>query len=276
MKFAFLFVSVAGLASLVGCDGGGDDGNDGTAGTGPKPVPTGGSSTTGGTGGSGGAGTTGGVGTGGELPAGVPLAFTDGWVAGDQNSLGVQGAVFDYADPTSKMGMEAVKTGTKYCIKGTAAKVDMASMACTTKMFTPPAMDCYGEYWGAAIGMNMNQMIDMATMMGGTAMPFDGSSIKGFAFNIDGPMIPATLRFKVEGPGEQEFCTPPAKLVQNGANSFMLTDLVSKCWEKDAATKNPNAETIKSTMVKIAWQVTTKDTMAIPFDYCVSDVRALQ
>jgi hypothetical protein len=276
MKSALrLILGVSLLASGVGCDGGGEEDTGPKAvagnGTGGGVLPTAGSGTTGG-GGSG----TGGTGTGGALPAGVPLTILDGWVAADQNSLGVQGAVFSYADPTSLMGMTEVKTGASYCIAGTAAKVDKASMACTTMMFTPPATDCYGEYWGAAIGMNLNQPIDPVTMEGvDPPLAFDASAIKGFAFNIDGPTLPTTLRFKIEGAGG-EFCTPPSKLLARGANTFMLTDLVSECWETGAATMNPNAETIKSSVLKIAWQVTTKDTMAIPFDYCVSDVRALQ
>jgi hypothetical protein len=272
MKSALrLILGVSLLASVVGCDGGGDeDGPKAVAGSGGGVIPNGG--TTGG----GGAGTTGGTGTGGDLPAGVPLTILDGWVAVDQNSLGVQGAVFSYADPTSAMSLMEVKTGASYCISGTAAKVDKASTACTTMMFTAPATDCYGEYWGAAIGMNLNQPIDPATMEGVmTPLPFDASSVKGFAFNIDGPTLPTTLRFKVEGTSG-EFCTPPAKPLLKGNNTFMLTDLVAECWETGAATMNPNAETIKSGIVKIAWQVTTKDTMAIPYDYCVTDVRALQ
>ncbi len=163
----------------------------------------------------------------------------------------MQGAVFSYADPTSTVGMTEVKTGASYCIAGTAAKVDKMSTACKTMMFTPPAVDCYGEYWGAAIGMNLNQQIDMTSMEGGTPMAFDGSMIKGFAFEITGTKVPTTMRFKVEGPGG-EFCTPTAKPVLLGANSFNLTDLVKECWEPMAATMNPNAETAKSMMVKIA------------------------
>jgi hypothetical protein len=262
----FCFVGTVMACDNAGEDTGGDD-----------PIVIAGSGVTAGTGTTAGTGSTPMAGTGGgggDLPAGVPLTPTDGWVALDSNTLMVQGAMFEYADPTSLMGLEKDFTGTNACIKGTAAKVDMMSTACTTKMFTPPAMDCYGEYWGAAIGLNMNQAIDPATEMGGMAMPYDASAIKGFAFNITGAKVPTSLRFKVEGPAGAEFCTPATKPVKLGPNTFMFEDLIKECWapKMGAAT----AATTKSMVVKIAWQVVTNAMGAVPFDYCVSDLRALQ
>jgi hypothetical protein len=196
-----------------------------------------------------------------------------GWVDGASNALMIQGAMFEYADPTSLMGLEKNFTESNACIKGTAAKVDMASMACTTKMFTPPATDCYGEYWGAAIGLNLNQAIDEATMMGGDPMPYDASAIKGFAFNITGAMVPTSLRFKVED-ANGEFCTPSTKPVKLGANTFMFEDLIKECWAPKATAAT--AATAKAAVIKIAWQVVTNAMGAVPFDYCVADLRALQ
>lgn len=258
-----LGVGVSILAMAVGgCDNGGDEPSTplpiaGAAGT--SVLPMGGSST-GGTG-------------GGELPAGVPLTAMDGWVDGMSNSLMIQGAMFEYADPTSLMGMTKDFAGANACIKGTAAKVDMTSTACTTKMFTPPATDCYGEYWGAAIGLNLNQPIDPTTMEGGTAMPYDASAIKGFAFNITGAMVPTSLRFKIED-ANGEFCSPAAKPVKLGPNSFMFEDLIKECWAPKATAAN--ASTAKAGVIKIGWQVVTNAMGAVPFDYCVADVRALQ
>lgn len=268
---AGLILGFSILGTAVACDNAGDDttGDDpiviaGTANNaGSGSVPMAGSSN----GGSGGGG--------GDLPAGVPLTATDGWVDGMSNALKIQGAMFEYADPTSLMGLTKDFTGTNACIKGTAAKVDMMSMACTTKMFTPPATDCYGEYWGAAIGLNLNQAIDETTMMGGTPMTYDATAIKGFAFNITGTGVPLSLRFKVEGPASAEFCTPKSKPVKLGANTFMFEDLVKECW-KMPEPKEPTAATTKNAVVKIAWQVVTDATKTIPFDFCVADLRALQ
>jgi len=271
MKSALgLILGVSILAMAVGgCDNGGDDGGM------DKPIPIAGAANNAGSGTvlpMAGSTSTGGTG-GGDLPAGVPLAATDGWVDGMSNTLMIQGAMFEYADPTSLMGMTKDFTGTNACIKGTAAKVDMKSAPCTSMMFTAPATDCYGEYWGAAIGLNLNQAIDPTTMMGGDPMPYDASAIKGFAFNITGAMVPTSLRFKVED-ASGEFCSPAAKPVKLGANSFMFEDLIKECWAPKATAAN--ASTAKAGVIKIAWQVVTNAMGTVPFDYCVADLRALQ
>jgi hypothetical protein len=217
-------------------------------------------------------GTPGTGGTGGDTvtpPAGVPLTPTDGWVDGMSNTLMVQGAMFSYSDMTSGMGLMSDFMGDHACIKGTAAKVDLK---CTP---VAPATDCYGTFWGAAIGLNMNQPIDMTTMMGATAMPYDASAIKGFGFVIDGAMIPAPkdFRFKIEGPSG-EFCTPATKPLKAGANTFMFEDLITQCWKPAAGAAT--AATTKSMVLKIAWQVVTNDKSTVPFDFCVKDVVAIQ
>lgn len=284
MKSAIsLILGLSMLATATGCDDGGGADDEGN---GPKAV-AGSSSNNSGSGsvlpgggsgsGSGGTGSATGGSDGGMLPPGVPLTPTDGWVDMGGNTIGIQGAMFAYADPTSGTGMMENFAADKACITGTAAKVDKMSTACSTMMFTPPATDCYGEYWGAAIGLNLNQPIDPVTMEGqDPPLAYDAGAagVTGFAFEITGDGIPTTLRFKVED-ASGEYCTPATKAVKAGANTYLFEDLVKECWEMDAA-KNPNASAAKSGLVKIAWQVTTKDTMAIPFDYCVQNVRALQ
>jgi hypothetical protein len=283
MKSALGLVLGVCTLALVGCAGSEDN-----TGNGPIAVPGGGgtggsgsgntagsSVVPGGTTGTSMAGTTtGGTatgGTGGDVtpPAGVPLTPMDGWVDGMSNTLMVQGAMFSYGDDTSKMGMTSDFMGDHACIKGVAAKVDLK---CTP---VAPATDCYGTFWGAAIGLNMNQAIDPMTMMGGMAMPYDASAIKGFGFVIDGAMIPAPkdFRFKIEGPNG-EFCTPKTKPLKAGANTFMFEDLVSMCWMPPA--NAATAATTKSMVLKIAWQVVTNSTTTVPFDFCVKNVVAIQ
>jgi hypothetical protein len=209
------------------------------------------------------------TGGGGAEASGVPLTPTMGWVDGMSNTLGIQGAVFSYSDMTSATGLTTDVTGPKACIKGTAAKV---VMPCT---IVPPATDCYGTYWGAALGENLNQPIDPATGMGVmTPMPFDASTLKGFAFDVDGPMVPvaAAFRFNVEDASNQ-YCTPTAKGIKSGSNSYQFTDLVTKCY---ATPPGPSADTAKSALIKISWQVVTSPTSTVPFDFCISNVRALQ
>ena len=284
----FLGVSILAMAAgFTACDGGSSDPGGGSAGlvtvagsgnsagagnaAGATPgggAPGGGASSGGAPGGGDSAG--GVPGGGGDLAAGVPLTPTDGWVDGMSNTLMIQGALFPYADTTSMTGMTSDFTGTNACIKGSAAKV---VMPCTV---VAPATDCYGTYWGAAIGLNLNQPIDMTTMMGGTPVAFDASSIKGFAFEVSGTTVPAPkdFRFKVEN-AAGEFCNIPTKKILLGANTVLFSELVSACYKITTNPPNPTAETAQSALIKIAWQVVTNTTGAVPFDFCISNIRAI-
>jgi hypothetical protein len=256
-------------AGFAACDGGG---------TPPLQVASGGSSN-----GSGGSGTTpqGGsvaaAGSGGAatmLP-GIPLEPMAGWVP-NTNEAKIQGALFSFGDATSKMGLVEDFTGSKACIKGNAAKVDTSSDICKNKTFTPPAMDCYGEYWGVAIGLNLNQSIDPATMMGAKEVPYDATNLEGFGFDIEGATIPGgtDFRFKVED-GTKEYCTPKAVKVKKGFQIIKFSDLMAECWQ---TTDPPNATvtpTVQSHLIKISWQVVTNTGGVVPFDFCVSDIRAI-
>src|SRR6478609_11510964 len=265
-----LGVSVLAMAAgYAACDsGGGSDGPLTVAGAGPGTAGAGAVQT----GGSGAPGMAGSANAGtAALPEGVPLTPAMGWVAGD-NAAGIEGAVFSFGDPTSKMGLVDNVVGPQACISGTAAKVDMASDACKNMMFTPPAKDCYGEYWGAAIGMNLNQKIDMTLVppAGGTPGAYDASLLKGFFFIVSGDVVPApsSLRFKVDD-GTNEFCNVPTVKIKVGTNTVLFTDLVKECYKSPVPTE-PLATTIQTGMVKISWQVVTNDKSTVPFNFCVS------
>ncbi len=256
--------SVLGLSILLAAAVGCDDGTSGGGGNGGPQAVTGGAANTGGTSSGGGTSTGGGTAT-----AGVPLTATEGWVDGASNTLGVQGAMFSYADATSGATMTEDFTGTNACITGTAAKVDLN---CTP---SDPGGDCYGEYWGAAIGLNLNQPIDQTTMMGADPMPFDLSSVTAFSFNISGSTVPAQIRFKVEIGSDadhvEEYCTPSTVPVVTGDQTVNLSDLVTMCWGSEGMPL-----TAKTSAIKIAWHVVTNDASEVPFDFCVSDIRAVQ
>ena len=258
------FRTVVGISILAGLTAMGcaEDGG------GPKPAPGGTGGGVGGTGaGTGGASSgVGGTGTGGTItPAeGIPITPTDGWVALDSNTAGIQGAMFSFSDATTAASLTDDFTGTKACISGSAAKVDLL---CTP---VAPATDCYGTYWGAAIGFNLNQPIDPVTLEGVvTPLPFDASALTGFGFTISGSAIPVTLRFKIEN-ADGEFCNVKLKPVLSGVNVVKFADLVKECWV-------PGTETADLTaLTKIAWQVTTVDSGETPFDFCVSDIVATE
>ncbi|HYQ14757.1 MAG TPA: hypothetical protein VEQ58_03340 [Polyangiaceae bacterium] len=260
-------VLVAGISIFgagLGCDSAGDDAGTAGTSTGGGKISAGGSNTT--TGGS-----SSGSGGGSSSADGISITWTDSWVDLTSNPLGIQGAIFSYGDDTSKMGMMENFKGANACIQGSAAKVDTG---CTP---VAPATDCYGTFWGAAIGLNLNQPKD-ANMMGGTAVAYDASHVKGFTFTVGGTvagsgdtMVPSTMRFKVED-ANKEYCT--WKTISPGQNTVLFSELETECWNH-AKTPGTSAETAKSGLIKIAWQVVTTTGGPTPFDYCVSDLHVL-
>ena len=214
---------------------------------------------------------------GDDLPAGVPLTPADGWIAGDTNSLAIQGAFFAYADTFSIKNQMSDFTGTNVCMSGSAAKVDLS---CTV---VAPATDCYGTYFGAAIGLNLNQPTDPDSGMGGTPAPYNATAIKGFAFDVVGPatgtaQIPASsaFRFQVEDDTMTDYCNVPTKKIQAGPNTVLFTDLVQACYSIKTDPPNPVATTVQSKIVKIAWQVVTNTSSEVPYDFCITNLRAIQ
>ncbi|MEI9938545.1 MAG: hypothetical protein WDO69_15110 [Pseudomonadota bacterium] len=285
-----LVLGVSTLAFAVGfagCDSGSSDG--GAAGAGIHPVA--GSGNTPGQGGStpgqGGASGTGGA-SGGADGSGVPLNPMDGFLPATSNPLGIQGYLISYADAVSTAGppvMTSTLTGANACIAGVAALVDTTSDACKNMMFTPPATDCYGQYWGAAIALNLNQPPDTSVTppVAGVAVPYDASQLVGFSFDINGDSMggtvpaPKDIRFNVESATTQ-YCNIPAHQVKTGPNTFMFTDQVGACYNYKATNNPPNptiTADVQKSLIKISWQVVTNTSNSVPFGFCISNVRAI-
>jgi hypothetical protein len=166
---------------------------------------------------------------------------------------------------------------TNACIRGTAAKVDLASDVCMNYLFTPPAVDCYGQFWGAAIGMNLNQKLDMSVTppVGAMPMPYDASALVGFSFVVSGTTVPApsALRFRVESE-TTEFCNVPSNKLKIGVNTVLFTDLVAQCFRSPTPTM-PSADGAKSGLLRLSWLVVTNTSSTVPYDFCISQVRAI-
>jgi len=198
-------------------------------------------------------------------PCGL-LTSIDGWVPAAGNSLGIQGALFAFADRTSEIGMTTNISGSNACIAGTAARVDLT---CTP----PPGSDCFGVYFGPGIGLNLNQPIDPITMMPGDPLPYDASGLKGFAFELSGNDLPrpSALRFQVET-ASQVFCSVQAVKLKAGVNIVLFSDLRTECY---FGLDTPSADTAKSEIIRLDWKVVTNTSVTVPFDFCVSNIRAL-
>ena len=271
-----LILGVSFLALATGfaaCDNSSDPGTGPITVAGTGPTGQAGATASGGAPAGGGSPAAGGD----DLPAGVPLTAADGWIAGDTNTLKIQGAFFAYADTFSMVNQMSDFTGSNVCMNGSAAQV---VMPCTV---VPPATDCYGTYFGAAIGLNLNQPTDPDSGKGGTAVAYDATAIKGFAFDVVGPatgtaQIPAAsaFRFQVEDDAKIDYCNVPTKKIVAGPNTVMFTDLVEACYSIKTDPPNTVATTVQSKIVKIAWQVVTNTASAVPYNFCITNLRALQ
>jgi len=272
----------AGSGNESGQSGGkaasiGNGGSGGLDGKGPGSAGAQTGAGSGGTGDTGAGGTATGSGAGGSVVDphfGVPLTPVDGWIDGASNVLNIQGALFAASDPTTMMGFSSDLAGLNACMAGTAAKVDMASDVCVTKMFPPPATDCYGYFWGAELALNLNQPLDPVTMASATPIAFNASALKGFAFDITGSTVPGpgSLRFQIET-SDRVFCNPPSTKIKVGSNVVLFSDLLTRCFA--VSDSSVSAETAKSAFIRISWNVVTNASATVPFDFCVSNIRAL-
>jgi hypothetical protein len=216
----------------------------------------------------------------------VPLSLSEGRITSAQ--LGIEGTAYSESDVhsapsvTSNLMQPIDPSLASACIRGATAKIDRASNECLTMMFTAPATDCFGEYWGVAIRMNLQQPIDPNTGEGAaTPLPFDASALEGFAFDLAGPALPPSLAlsFEVDSdvnatPGEGQYCSQGQVKLVMGTNRVRFSQLLNRCFRRGDP-PNPSAETAQSKLIRMSWHVLTNTEAAVPFDFCVSNVRAL-
>ena len=55
-----------------------------------------------------------------------------------------------------------------------------------------------------------------------------------------------------------------------------VSDLIYECWTNQTNPANPSAESVQSALVRLKWQVVTNSTSSLPFDFCISNIRALR
>jgi hypothetical protein len=244
----------------------------------------------GGTGGAPAAGGTGGApaaGTGLDL---VPNA--DGFVFANTNAAGIQGAFFTAADPGGSTIAPAAFTGTvtngDVCVSGTAAQIPAnpdEDPAVAGDEFE------YGTTWGTIVGLNLSQPNDPTTGAPSmVAQPFNRAvagqgTLGGFVFTLTGTQIPpaASIRFKTtfpSAPGSttastQEFCLPltAAQPAPNAAGGTTYTATINsqtaECWNAGGVAFS-SAE-----LLSLQLQIVTSTTAAVPFNFCISDLRAI-
>jgi hypothetical protein len=225
------------------------------------------------------AGAGGGAAVGGEIPIGTGLAITPdamGWVSGDTNGLGVQGAFFIAHDGVSAAGTPTTTGSTMTVSYATPGSV------CVQGNFPAIPPDptltegdfLYSTHWGGGVGMNLRQVIPAG---GGMALPASGwprttpaGTVTAFNYTLTaqaGSTLPP-LRFTVDfvgKPAGATFC----QTLPLGSTTAPLASTVQSCWETTAATVLPGAD-----LLTIQWSIIPNTTTPTPFNFCLSGVSA--
>lgn len=234
-------------------------------------------------------------GTGGAPAAGTGLDLVpdpNGFVFANTNALGIQGAFYTAADTGGSTILPATFTGTitngDVCVNGTAAAIP-----------PNPAEDpavagdefLYSQTWGTILGLNLLQPNDAATGAPSmVAQPFNRAvagqgTLAGFTFTLTGTQIPpaASIRFKTTFPSAagsttastQEFCLAlsAAQPAPNAAGGTTYTATINsqtaECW-------NPGGVAFSNAqLLSLQLQIVTSTTAATPFNFCLTDLKAI-
>jgi len=280
--------------------GAGTDSNPGSSGT--SAVPNGGSDPTSSAGSGGGAATAGSSGTGGASVGGAGGAGGTGGGTDSGGSSGTSGTAGSggspIADPcahtgpqtktdltptngrvecaTNDFGIEgdwkinsadpalitSAFTGSMVCANGTIAQV----VATTTSGGEPD----FGRYWGGGIALIMHNEGAgfLAQPYNATANGLTGISVK---ITAGAKPIPAQMRFKFKMTTSNEsYCIEVDGATSGQTVTLHTRDAKHNCWMPDT-TSTLDPTTIENYEV----QVVSQTSMAVPFDFCLSEITAL-
>ena len=248
IKVVGTILTLAGAVTAIGLGTGCDNGGSGSGGSGGgaattsgnpdttasgSPASTGATNPTTATSTSGGMTTTGG---GGGNGIDCPANFC---TIGAYSGYG-----FVYSDMKDGGASTITQKGTSLCASGVAGKV--VGMAFST-------------YWGAGIGVNLNQK---AVAMS----PIDPIQLTGSGVTVGIATPPATEIRVVVDDGGVAYCA-----VLTGASTTLVwSDFNTTCWDKTTAGSKSMTKAPLATSLKV--QVVTSADADRPFDYCISSV----
>lgn len=303
MKTPLSFYLVAAMAGALACSDEGGNTRDNTGGTGP--IGAAGSSSQGGSAGAAGSGAqnTAGAGGGTSTGGGANTSGAFEITAATANDNGATALVVDAAtgiDGVAQLIKSAqgtvVTNGIKdgaLCMNGTTAIVPQVGGTAD-----------YANYWGAEIDVDL-KLVDAngngstpATVADAgadagdagsapppqrTAVGYDTTAghVAGFSFKVTGAQVPVSFRFKGLPYGADSsnttYCNQLA--ATDGATLNIRFDQITyECWAAGGAalltmpyTDNPTGKLLRT----ISWQVPADINAPIPFDFCVSDIKAI-
>jgi len=198
---------------------------------------------------------------------GLILVADGAWIEEGSNPFGIHGAVFAHADSTTSESLTSSIDGTRWCLAGTAAKVDLACH------IVPPARDCFEMRFGAMLSLNLNQA------RSGDPAALEPKGIKGFSFELSGAEVPRFLHFTADAE-DAVYCkrdsvgatTPTEEPAAH--RQVLLADLIHANCNKSIST-GPSAVAEGAKLVTLNWSVPGNYAEETPFEFCIENFRVL-
>jgi hypothetical protein len=210
--------------------------------------------------------------TGNGIPIGrglVILPDASGFVRGETNGLGIQGAIYTASDLNNAGGRGNTVisidfgSGGEVCVSGVVGQI------------LPDAQGVadYARYWGAIIGLTLAREpgAEYNALPWSPASP--AGSVIGFRFTLTGSAVPpaGALRFSAlatEAAGP-EYCTllAPASGVPS---TVAFSALRLECYATNAVPMPAN-----TTLQALHWNLNSNVNGPVPFDFCISDLTAV-
>jgi hypothetical protein len=186
------------------------------------------------------------------------LTPTNGRVECATNDFGVEGDwKINSADPAL---ITSGFTGSMVCANGTIAQV----VATPTSGGQPD----FGRYWGGGLAFVMHN-----GGAGFLAEAYDATAngLTGISVKLSGATIPAEMRFKFKMIGiNDSYCSEVKNPTSGQAIMLHTGDAIHNCWAPDSAS------TLDVTMIEnYEVQVVSQTSMAVPFDICLTEIKAL-
>jgi len=241
-------------------------GGNATTGTGGNATTGTGGNTTMGTGGSN-AGTGGMPGTGGSTSA--TLVFNAGFVAADKNTFGVQGSIYTFSDGAGSTISPDCTPGTGTCYGALTGTGPICTQGDGAVVPTNTGTD-YGIYWGAALGMDLNNPDTVAA-----EFPATQKGILGFKFDLTTAAVPSGVKVRFT---YQVHDAVSGNLIgycvdlNPGTNAIYFSNARQNCYQAGGTVLS--AATADH-LEHLQWQVPTRYGVDTPFTFCIDKITPL-
>lgn len=188
------------------------------------------------------------------IPAGAVLAINDGVIAAGSNEFGIHGVFTIDKGPLNPAPALTYSAGAA-CVSGA---LDVMPLDGT--------IPDYANAWGFEL------VLPFAQSDTGERALWDrgGGRVAGLSFRITGPVVPEAFRFVVRMSDALEtYCSALVATAVADPIAVAFDDLRLSCWDSTSE-RAPIGD-----LTLAAWQVEASQFVAVPYEFCVSEVRPL-